>query len=101
MLKPRIELLKKEHCQHGFWRQGLWRCHDDYFISGYGDTPRKAYDDWRDKESRRSRVPRYGIWNRQDCVRWYNEGCRTIRSYIGSKQIVGYIPQTDELVLRG
>lgn len=78
-----------------------WACHDDYFMVGHGDTPEEAYADWKLKEVKRSRVARRGIWNMRDCLRWYHAGCKVIRSYLGSRQIVGYDFTTDELILRG
>jgi hypothetical protein len=85
---------------------GGWRCHDDLYIFGYGNTPYLAYLDWKIREQRRTRMPRAGIWNKKSCVRWFREGCWVMRSYIGrikgpAMQIFGYDPSTDELILRG
>lgn len=80
---------------------GLWRCHDRFYIVAYGATPLLAYNAWRSRESRRTRISRHGLWNKQSVMDWYRRGCPTIRSYIYGKQIVSYDVATDQLVLRG
>jgi hypothetical protein len=98
--KPRIKFVSK----------GLgWLCHDNYLICAYGYSPYMAYLTWAIRESQRNRVPRRGSWNKKSCMDWYRQGCKTIHFYYtatlnGSRrprQIFGYDPSTDELILRG
>lgn len=99
-IKPRIGIAVNMF-RAGSHLPKRWACHDDYFMVGHGDTPEEAYAEWKIKEARRSRVKRYGIWNRRDCLAWFFNGCKVIRSYLGNQQIVGYDYSTDELILRG
>jgi hypothetical protein len=99
-IKPRIGIAANMFL-YGSSLPKRWACHDDYFISGFGDTPAEAYADWKAKEARRARVKRYGIWNKKDCLAWFFQGCKVLRSYLGVQQIVGYDYSTDELILRG
>lgn len=86
-----------------------WSCHDDYYTTGFGRTPALAYLDWMQRHLTVTRIPRtiinngskVGYWNRKAAYRWWAEGCKPIRSYIGRRQIIGYDPATDELILRG
>lgn len=76
-------------------------CHDRYYIQGFGDTPNLAYCDWAIKEARRTLIPRKGLWAKDGVLQWYRNGCPTIRSYIDCRQIIGYNPDLDKLILRG
>lgn len=69
--------------------------------SAFGPTATAAYMNWIERDSKRSTMARAGWWNKKDCMQWFNQGCRAMSYYIGNKQIVGYLPRTDELVLRG
>lgn len=97
MIKPKIQLTPHP--------RGLialkWICHNNWFIQGYGNTPKEAYENWCSKTTRYTRIPRRGYWNMQDCRRWYMRNCPRVRSYIGTKLIVAYDPTTDELLLQG
>lgn len=105
-MKPRIALVVPAQCPH---RTEKYRCHDNYFINGFGNTPLEAYNDWKRKESQRTIICRttiirghkVGWWARKGALDWWGRGCPTIRYYIGNKQVVGFLPDTDELVLRG
>lgn len=89
-MKPRIKL-----------NGTLYVCHNDYYITGRGETPLLAFVDWEHRMDLRSRVARRGVWNMQSCRQWFNAGCKAIRVYLGHRQIFGYDPKTDELILRG
>jgi hypothetical protein len=91
-IKPRLQ-----------WQSGLqrWACHDDHYIKGYGKTFAEAYDDWNKKQNRRTLVPRKNVWNLRCCRAWWNRGCPPLRTYLGDKQIFGYLRDADMLILRG
>lgn len=51
-----------------------------------------------------SAIPRRGRWNKDDCVEWYRMGCPSVSTYTAdvfgvARQIVGYDPDTDSLIL--
>ncbi len=84
--------------------QGLWWCRDKAtYGSGWGTTVKAAYDDWcrKVRDAKRFTIQRAGIWNKKSCLDWFRSGCPPISSYIGSRQIVSYVPATDTLILRG
>ena len=101
MIKPRIQLASQV-CSLGiFYQNHKYVCHDNFQIICGGNSIDEAYNRWKSKESKRTRVSRNGYLNKQYCINWYKRNCPMIRSYVGSKQIIGYDIITDELILRG
>lgn len=78
-----------------------WRCHDNYYMNGFGDTLKAAYDDWKVKANRFAVVPRRGIINQRSCRYLASRGCFPLRSYVGHQQLYAYLWQEDMLLLRG
>lgn len=82
--------------------QGIYWCSDRATLrSGWGATPAAAYREWALMDTGRFKIPRKGIWARAQARDWWRRGCPAISYFLGRRQIISYIPETDELVLRG
>lgn len=79
--------------------------HPERRVMGEGLTALDAWVSWKIKDQRRTRIPRAGVQNKRDTMRWFKEGAYWCSHYVHHRgqalHFFGYDPTTDEIILRG